>query len=381
VPVITAVITMTAGCTDGSSGAHGKRTAGAEAANPTSTQQRERLAVAYAERLSGNAPQVAGETPLTDVPPKLAHPDQTIGVSNLITRARYWSVARSPQSLYAALKKAPVAHLRLSGWGRPGAGSNAANYGDLFYTATELPAYLNAAELYVEILGVGHGRSDIAAFAEVVPYPLRTADEIIPTGAAKVVVTRTRTASPTGPPLRRVTLSSNQARRFVAAFNAAPIRPPGACMGGLPPPFGYGATITARGVTWRIRWGGNCNALTVQRQGKPLAEIDTTPTLLHLLRVGLLGSDGSVDGGFWQVRGGALLPLDGVVTLSAHGHVIARMATERQGAFEFIVPPGHYTLAGRSPDFENGTVTCKGQRPVVVRARHSAQVDVRCRPA
>ena len=188
-------------------------------------------------------------------------------------------------------------------------------------------------------------------------------------------------ASPNGPPLRRVTLSPDQAEQFIAAFNGAPIRPPGACVGGLPPAFGYGATITAHGVRWQILWGGNCNALTVQRQGKPLADIETTSTLLRLLRAGVLGSDGSIDGGLWRVRRGSLVPLDGTVTLSAHGHVLARFTAEQQGSFEFIVPPGRYTLAGRSAHFKNGTVTCMGQRPAAVRAGHSVQVDVRCRSA
>ena len=118
--------------------------------------------------------------------------------------------------------------------------------------------------------------------------------------------------------------------------------------------------------------------MTVQRQGKPLAEIEPTSTLLHLLRAAVLGSDGSIDGGFWRVRRGSLVPLDGTVTLSAQGHVLARFTTEQQGSFEFIVPPGHYTLAGRSLAFEKGTVTCTGQRPAVVRPGHSAHVDVRC---
>jgi hypothetical protein len=50
-----------------------------------------------------------------------------------------------------------VKHLRLSGYGKPGAGGSAANSADLFYTRAHLPPYLNEADLYVEILGRSNG--------------------------------------------------------------------------------------------------------------------------------------------------------------------------------------------------------------------------------
>jgi hypothetical protein len=379
--VAVAVVAAAAACTGGGSAAsRGKPATGAVVAGPgafvSQTKQRVVMATAYAELLTRSGPRLPGETTLTPVPTKLKQPDQTIGANNLITRARYWSVAGSPMHVYAGLKRAPVAHLRLSGFGPVGAGSS--DYAQLAYIGTDFPSYLDDAELYVEIVGAGGGRSDVAAFAEVVPVPVRAANEVIPT-TGTVVIARTRLRGLGLPPLRQVTLTPAQAAELVAAVNRAPLRP-GDCIGGLGPSFGYRVTVTTRADVWTLAWSGlnNCDSLTVYRGGRLLTEVQTTPALLHLLQTDLLGADGSIDGAFWEVKGGSLLPLEGTVTLAAHGHVVATFAVDRQSGYEFIVPPGVYTLTGRSPRFKAGAVTCGGQHPAVVVVGGLTTDDVRC---
>jgi len=356
---------------------HGDSNAGSVTIG-TTQQGHEREAAAYAERLTTDGPQVAGETPLTEVPARLKHPDQTIGVDNLIIRERYWSVAGSPLHLYRALKEAPVKHLRLSGWGQPGAGGSGNNYADLFYTGTDVPSYLADAELYVEILGRSDGTTDIAAFAEVVPYPTKQSDEVVPAHGAEVVVSRIKDYG--GSPLRRVTLTPAKAHRLVTAFDAAKVSPPGICIGGPPPAFGYAAKMTAAGHTWRIVWNGvdNCDALTVKRGQKSLPNIQTTPKLLGLLKTDVAGPDGFIDGGLYKVQDDSLIPLVGKVTLSRGGRVVATFRTHQQGAYEFIVAPGRYRLTGSSADFKNGTATCGDQHRAHVRTGRTSYDEVRC---
>lgn len=344
------------------------------------SQDRERRAAAYAVRLTTDGPRMPGETRLTKVPAQLQQPGQTIGVTNLIVRKRYWSVAGSPLHVYRTLKKAPVNHLRLSGWGRPGAGGNASDYADLFYTRMHLPPYLDEADLYLEILGRSGGTTDIAAFAEVVPYPIRQAVEVVPTHNVDVTVSRTNLYDASAAPLRRVTLSAAKAHRLVAAFDAAKVNPPGVCIGGLPPPFGYAAKMTTKKHTWRFDWDGlgNCDALTVTRDGKDLPNIQTTAKLFHLLEVDVAGPDGFIDGGFYKVKDDSLIPLDGTVTLTHSGQVVATFSAGDQGNYEFIVPPGTYKLTGTSPDFHHGTVTCSGQHRARVHKGRTSNDEVRC---
>ena len=53
---------------------------------------RQQAALAYAKDLAGRAPRIPGEMPLTTAPQKnLQQVDETIGVSNLVVRARYWN--------------------------------------------------------------------------------------------------------------------------------------------------------------------------------------------------------------------------------------------------------------------------------------------------
>jgi len=339
-----------------------------------------RKADAYAEKLTRHGPRIAGESRLRRIPRSLKHPHQTIGVTNLIVRKRYWSVSGSPLRAYRALKKAPVS-LRLSGYGRPGAGSNGEDYADLFYVRAHPPSYLADAELYVEILGRSNGMTDIAAFAEVVPYPTRHADEVVP-AHARVKVSRTWTDKPARAPLRRVNLTSGKARRLVKAFDASAVSPPGVCVGGPPPTFGYAAEMRADGHRWQISWTGigNCDQLGVTRDGKPLPNIETTRTLFRQLKADVAGPDGYIDGGLYKVEGDGLVPLRGTITLSQAGQVVATFdapAAGPSGSYEFIVAPGSYTLTGSSPDFENGT-TCVGQHTANVRQAHTTRDDVRC---
>jgi hypothetical protein len=355
----------------------GSRSVAAIARTP---QDRERRAAAYAVRLTTDGPRMAGETRLTKVPAKLEQPDQTIGVNNLVVRKRYWSVAGSPLHVYRTLKKAPVKHLRLSGYGPPGAGGSASNYADVFYTRAHLPSYLDEADLYVEILGRSDGTTDIAAFAEVVPYPKRQATEVVPTDNVDVTVSRTNLYDRGSAPLRRATLTVAKAHRLVAAFDAAKVNPPGVCIGGPPPPFGYAAKMTTKKHTWRIDWSGldNCDALAVTRDGKFLPNIQTTPKLFHLLKVDVAGPDGYIDGGFYKVKDDSLLPLEGTVTLTQSGQVVATYSVDEQGSYEFIVPPGTYKLTGTSPDFHHGTVTCSGQHRAHVHKGRTSNDEVRC---
>ena len=376
-------VAMTAACGTGSLGPRsGTRPEAPSTASVAPVQGgHHRQAVTYAEKLTSDGPRIAGETVLRKVPAKLRNPGQVIGVSNLIVRERYWAVPGSPLHVYRVLKKAPVTHLRLSGYGQPGAGGEAENYADLFYSRAHLPSNLDEADLYVEILGRSNGSSDIAAFAEVVPYPARHHNEVVPVSAT-VTVARTWTDQPAKAPLRQVTLTPVKARQLVKAFDAAKVSPPGGCIGGLPPTFGYAATMRAGGHSWQIAWSGlgNCDQLSVTRDGKYLPNVETTRKLFQALKSDIAGPDGYIDGGLYQVKGDSLVPLGGTVTLSQHGHVVATFDAAAEGplgSYEFIVAPGSYTLAGSSPDFEDGA-TCPGQHTAHVRKGHTSRDDVRC---
>jgi hypothetical protein len=197
-----------------------------------------------------------------------------------------------------------------------------------------------------------------------------------------VTASRTWTDQPSKAPLRRVTLTAAKARHFVKAFDAAKVSPPGACIGGVPPPFGYAATMTAGGHQWRISWSGlgNCDQLSVTRGGSSLPNIETTGKLFRLLKTDIAGPDGYLDGGLYEVKGDSLVPLSGTITLSRDGHVVATIdatANGPLGNYELIVRPGSYTLTGSSPQFEDGT-TCSGQHTAHVRKGHTSQDDVRC---
>jgi hypothetical protein len=381
---IALAVAVAASCSSPSD-AHDDRAAGANrgelSAYPTASVQRVLQAIGYARQLADDGPHVAGETALTTVPSKLRHPGQVIGVDNLITRHLYWSVAATPQHLYATLKRAPAADLRLSGWGGPGSAGGPANSAELFYTRADTPSYLNEAELDVQLLGVAPGRTDVAAFAEVVPYPVRRMTDTIPVDAGTAVLTRTASQGQNLPPVRQVTLTSTRARQLITALNGSKIRPPGMCVGGLPPAFGYAVSITSRTGSWQITWTGadNCDSLSVQRDGTDLYQLQASSSLLHLLETELAGPDGIIDAVLWRVRGDSLVSLDGTITLATmQGHVVARTAVSGQRAYEFIVPPGQYRLTATSPHFEGGAVTCTAQHPPVVRQDHTTMADVRC---
>ncbi|HEX3707134.1 MAG TPA: hypothetical protein VHV76_10930 [Mycobacteriales bacterium] len=346
---------------------------------------RQRATIAYTTALAGRAPQVVGEVPLTTAPPlNLQHPDETIGVGNLVVRARYWTAPGSPDSVYRSFKRSAVAGLKLTGYGRPSSSAeDLQGRGFVHFDPTSTPSYVDASELYVEMESGANGRTVIAAFGEVAPHPIRIAAETIPVSRSTVTITRRRTERPSGT-VRSVALDAQQSEVFVRAFNTSPVRS-GGCIGGTGPAFGYVIAIVSGSRTWQVTYpgGANCGGFGVMIGTQSLPDLEPTGQMRHLINDDYLRGKGYIEGSLGAVGGPTASGLRGLergtVMVIKAGQVVARTTVEGQlGNFELEVPPGRYTLTGRSPKYEGGHGVCRGYKAVTVKPDGSAYVNVLC---
>lgn len=91
------------------------------------------------------------------------------------------------------------------------------------------------------------------------------------------------------------------------------------------------------------------------------------------------GPNGTITGTLEAVGGppGPPRPVPGQVTASGGGHTYSTAVGET-GHYSLSLPPGTYTVAGRSPLYEDGAAECQAQGPVTVRTSGSITADVAC---
>lgn len=384
-PLVLASLVLGAACSAGSSQPTVTHPGLPMPSYATQVAERNRATIAYAAQLAGRAPHLPGEKALSTPPSDLKTPDARIGVDNLTVRSRYWTVPGSPDSIYRALKRAATPGLRLSGWGRPSSpAEEVAGRGFVYFDPTSPPSYVDDAELYVDMEAGSTGQTIIASFSEVAARPVRLAAETVPVAGSKVMVTRIRVDRPVRT-IRSVALGSEQSAAFVRAFNAAPVRAPGTCIGGIGPSYTYRVAIVSGARTWNLGYDGvaDCDALSVTSNGQALPELDYSPALLQLIATDYLDGKGFIEGSLGTVGGPDRDSLHavhtGTVTAISHGRVLARSSVAGQlGNFELEVPPGQYTLTGSSPSYEGGRGVCRGYKSVTVRSNRSASVNVLC---
>jgi hypothetical protein len=250
----------------------------AAVASHTTPAQRRREAAAVARRILRETPHIRGEKRTSDLPKNLRQANQTIGVGNLLTRKRYWTVALTAHQTYRRLKAAHVRHLHLSGWGdvRPGEAQ-------LYYDAKALPRTMSEADEFIEIHGHG-SRTIVAAFAQVVPHPVRLAAEQMT--VSDVSGTLRRTTYHYGRHQHQTTktypLTTPQATQIARLFNRLPAAPPGSCFSGLQSEADR-VTLSAGGVSWVLNYPADCAGVDVQRAGQQMPELDTTVPFRNLL--------------------------------------------------------------------------------------------------
>jgi hypothetical protein len=320
----------------------------------------------------------------------LEQPNETIGVGDLVVRARYWTVPGSADHAYRLMKRASARGLRVTGYGLPSrSADNSRNRGFLNFQILDLPSFLQGGELYVEMEPYGAGRTIVAAFAEVYAHPVRSAEEHIPLSGA--------TATAKWPKLDgdsitgKVTsygshgLSQHELKVLIDGFNRSPVADAtGICMGGVRA-VGDVLTVTVEsdGHVWRLTYPSTCVGLSVTRDGKDMPGLTPDAKLRRLLEV-LAHFPGTVVGTLLEVggpAGRAATPITGKLTLSVDGHIVSTVETRnRSGHFGLVAQPGRYTLTGTSRHYRvNGRPgTCTARHPVVVRTQQKTHADVYC---
>lgn len=388
-------LAATAACSSGASKATPHTNPGQPAIAPTPTsasyvaqvKARARATAAYAEQLAGRAPELPGERPFTATPPRnLRKANETIGISNLVVRSRYWTSPDSPHAVYLALKHATPTGLRLTGYGDPAiSGDDAPGRGFVHFDPTSRPSFIEGDELYVEMEPSGHGGTVIAAFGEAYAHPVRFAAEHISPSGSTVTAKWPQLAHGKVVAHPSETPSQSQAQAVIRGFNQSGVASPSTCLG----PFrlaGDVLTIVIRsaGHAWTLTYPGtSCEGLGVTRDGVQFPALDPDPAYLHLLRV-LSHSGGYAVGHLLVVGGPSPGPprgISGTASLLQGGQLVDTTHTRNaQGYFLLSAQPGSYTLSGSSIHFTvNGKPgKCAATHPVVIRTDEKTHADIYC---
>lgn len=93
------------------------------------------------------------------------------------------------------------------------------------------------------------------------------------------------------------------------------------------------------------------------------------------VQAGADGSRGTIKGRL-LAAGMSTTPLPGKVTASPGD--LPPIVVADDGAFVMTLPPGTYTLTGRSPRYNDGRVECRAASPVHVVANQTVVADVYC---
>ena len=94
-----------------------------------------------------------------------------------------------------------------------------------------------------------------------------------------------------------------------------------------------------------------------------------------------MAAAGILTGRLYGVGGpapGAPRPWPGNVTVTGGLGVHRDAQVGADGRFSVLVPAGTYTVAGRSPLYQDGAAECRAAGPVTVASGHRAEADVRC---
>jgi len=78
-----------------------------------------------------------------------------------------------------------------------------------------------------------------------------------------------------------------------------------------------------------------------------------------------------------NLREGAPRPWPGTVTLTGPGGRRA-ISVGVGGGYSVLVPAGTYTVAGRSPLYQDGAGVCRAAGPVMVASGYRTRADVLC---
>jgi hypothetical protein len=94
-----------------------------------------------------------------------------------------------------------------------------------------------------------------------------------------------------------------------------------------------------------------------------------------------MAAAGTLTGHLYGVGGpapGAPRPWPGTVTVTGGLGVHRDVQVGADGRFSVLVPAGTYTVAGRSPLYQDGAAVCRAAGPATVTAMHRTEADVRC---
>lgn len=262
---------------------------------PTSRQS---LTGAYALQLAERSPRVPGEHRLTGaVPPNLRKPDETIGVPDLVVRARYWTAPGSPDHVYRLLKQSSPPGLRLTGYGLPSSpAEDLAGRGFVHFDPRSAPPYIQGEELYIEIEPAPNGGTVIAAFGEAYAAPLRSPTEHIDVSGSTVTANWPELRDGKVVAHHTSALKPATAKAVITGFNSSQVADnPYGCFGPFIP-AGDLLTLTIRDGTlvWKLVYPGTgCLDVSVTLGGHQLAAIQPNTRfrgLLNRLRSGRIPS-------------------------------------------------------------------------------------------
>jgi hypothetical protein len=91
--------------------------------------------------------------------------------------------------------------------------------------------------------------------------------------------------------------------------------------------------------------------------------------------------EGTLDGTLRAVGGPAETgprPLSGSVTFHGSGGNTATIDISASGRFTAHLPVGHYTVVGRSPQFDAGSGECRASAPITVTHDVTSRVEILC---
>lgn len=383
------VTATTVGCSGGSARQHQPSSANTYTDNSATyagqSDERTRMATAFAQKLAGEVPRIPGERPLVGSPPSaLATPGEVIGVGDLITAKLYWTAPGSPRQVYRRLKRAK-APFPLTGYGRPGAGSQPDGSGFLSYDSPPTPSYIQDSEIHLEIEGDHHGGTVIASFAEVDTVPIRTTAENITAAGSTGTFTWPRIEN--GKVVGHTTqqLGTAQLQEVVRGFDDSPVSDePNVCFGALQlAGSALKVEIDSDGHVWKLVYPGtSCGDIAVARDGQAFPAIRPNRQLRHLFQV-LAHDNGTVTGRLLEVGGpsaASVSPEPGRVTLTAHGHVVWTARPGQSGRFSVFAQPGRYVLAGTTPHYriDGKPGRCVAAHDVTITTGKTVHADVYC---
>jgi hypothetical protein len=94
-----------------------------------------------------------------------------------------------------------------------------------------------------------------------------------------------------------------------------------------------------------------------------------------------MAARGTLTGHLYGVGGpapGAPRPWPGTITVTGGLGVHRDVQVGASGRFSVLVPAGTYTVAGRSPRYQDGAGACRAVGPVLVTSGHRTKADVLC---